>query len=336
MSQPAANCPNCGALVQFRWSSAVQTTCEFCRSILVRRDVNLEKVGEVGDLPPEASPIQIGTEGTSIATKRSKWSAAFSTNTNRAAGTSGTSCSTTASAAGSRTRNWNTTVSFLTTPPGAAATGGRDRAGAPVLCGAASGTKSLRSRAPITAAWPASFRLNIGTRKTSLFADLRTADARFGTIDYSEAAPLLFLGEAVEFDDLQLEEPARIRRDGLVGQPTTAVKRPELSELRCAAHVERRRTLAHRWCARSATPFWMPQIRTCRCWRNSRPSSCIKPLIPLGTRGKLEGADYEVIGFQVRTDRRRRPAGQLGRVPAVQSATKASATSPNTTATGIM
>ena len=63
MSQPAANCPNCGALVQFRWSGAVQTTCEFCRSILVRRDLNLEKVGEVGDLPREVSPIQIGTEG---------------------------------------------------------------------------------------------------------------------------------------------------------------------------------------------------------------------------------------------------------------------------------
>src|SRR5258706_374717 len=64
MSQPAANCPNCGALVQFRWSGAVQTTCEYCRSILVRRDLNLEKVGEVGDLPREVSPIQIGTEGT--------------------------------------------------------------------------------------------------------------------------------------------------------------------------------------------------------------------------------------------------------------------------------
>ena len=63
MSQPAANCPNCGALVQFRWSGAVQTTCEYCRSILVRRDLNLEKVGEVGDLPREVSPIHIGTEG---------------------------------------------------------------------------------------------------------------------------------------------------------------------------------------------------------------------------------------------------------------------------------
>src|SRR5579863_6707374 len=63
MSSPAANCPNCGAPVTFLWSSAVQTTCEFCHSILVRTDVDLKKVGEVADLPPDASPIQIGTEG---------------------------------------------------------------------------------------------------------------------------------------------------------------------------------------------------------------------------------------------------------------------------------
>ena len=53
MSERVANCPNCGAPIKFLWSSAVQTTCEFCHSILVRRDVDLEKVGVVADLPPE-------------------------------------------------------------------------------------------------------------------------------------------------------------------------------------------------------------------------------------------------------------------------------------------
>ena len=63
MSDKTANCPNCGAPVTFLWSSAVQTTCPFCKSILVRRDVDLEKVGVVADLPLDSSPIQIGTEG---------------------------------------------------------------------------------------------------------------------------------------------------------------------------------------------------------------------------------------------------------------------------------
>src|ERR1700685_1507245 len=63
MSERVANCPNCGAPIKFLWSSAVQTTCEFCHSILVRRDVNLEKVGEVADRPPDSSPLRITSEG---------------------------------------------------------------------------------------------------------------------------------------------------------------------------------------------------------------------------------------------------------------------------------
>ena len=63
MTQPTGNCPNCGAKIVFRWSSSVQTVCEYCKSILVRTDVDLKKVGQVADLPPDSSPIQIGTEG---------------------------------------------------------------------------------------------------------------------------------------------------------------------------------------------------------------------------------------------------------------------------------
>ena len=59
MTQPVANCPNCGAKIVFRWSSSVQTVCEYCKSILVRTDIDLKKVGQVADLPPDSSPIQI-------------------------------------------------------------------------------------------------------------------------------------------------------------------------------------------------------------------------------------------------------------------------------------
>lgn len=63
MSGPASTCPNCGAQITFRWSSSVQTVCAYCKSVLVRTDVDLQKVGQVADLPPDSSPIQIGTEG---------------------------------------------------------------------------------------------------------------------------------------------------------------------------------------------------------------------------------------------------------------------------------
>jgi hypothetical protein len=50
-------------MIEFRWSGAVQTICPYCKAVLVRRDLDLEKVGMVSDLPPTASPIQLGTEG---------------------------------------------------------------------------------------------------------------------------------------------------------------------------------------------------------------------------------------------------------------------------------
>lgn len=63
MTARTAACPNCGATIEFRWSGAVQTVCPYCKAVLVRRDLDLEKVGMVSDLPPTASPIQLGTEG---------------------------------------------------------------------------------------------------------------------------------------------------------------------------------------------------------------------------------------------------------------------------------
>src|ERR1700745_3469896 len=63
MRQPVANFTNCGAKIVFRCSSSVQTVCDYCKSILVRTDVDLKKVGQVADLPPDSSPIQRNTEG---------------------------------------------------------------------------------------------------------------------------------------------------------------------------------------------------------------------------------------------------------------------------------
>lgn len=58
-----ANCPQCGAPVVFRWAQAVQTTCPACKSILIRKDLNLERVGQVAEFPLTGSPIQLGTTG---------------------------------------------------------------------------------------------------------------------------------------------------------------------------------------------------------------------------------------------------------------------------------
>ena len=291
MSQLAANCPNCGAPVQFRWSGAVQTTCEYCRAILVRRDVNLEKVGEVGDLPREVSPIQIGTEGV----YRNKafqvvgrilyeyedggwneWHIVFND------GTSGWLSDA----------QLEYTVSFLAQPP------------EPLPSQVARARQFMWGgvRYEVTSVTRAHYRGVAGElpfeywdKKDVLFADLRTSDARFGTIDYSDAAPILFLGEAVEFDDLHLKN---LR--ALDAGATAAVS--SLSCPSCGAPL----TLS---AAGHSLSVVCPQCRSILDARDPNlqvlekfeAKQDIKPILPLGSRGKFEGgADFDLIGFQVR------------------------------------
>ena len=203
MSERVANCPNCGAPIKFLWSSAIQTTCEFCHSILVRRDVNLEKVGEVADLPPDSSPLQISSEGkykgkAFVVVGRivyqyelggwNEWHLMFSD------GASGWLSDA----------QLEYDISFLTPPPGplpgyeAAVCGNRFQWNG--------GDYEITS---ITRAHYAGVQgelpFEYWDKSEVSFVDLRTADGRFGTIDYSDEKPLLFLGESVEFDDLSLK-----------------------------------------------------------------------------------------------------------------------------------
>jgi hypothetical protein len=207
MSVKKGGCPQCGAPIEFRFSSAVQTVCEFCKSILVRRDVDIEKVGKVADLPEDSSPIQLRTEG--IYRNKAFW------------------------VAGRILYQWEQ--------------GGWNEWHLVFQDGQSGWLSDAQAQYAVTFARPADgvpprasihpgqqlkldgtdFEVTTVTRaayagvegelpfeywdKTVLtFIDLRTRGAqagagKFGTIDYSEEPPLLFVGESVEFDDLKLK-----------------------------------------------------------------------------------------------------------------------------------
>ena len=203
MSQPVANCPSCGAPVQFRWSSAVQTVCPFCRSILVRDDLDLKNVGKVADLPPDPSPISLWTEGTYRGKSFqvlgriiyawenggwNEWHIVFSD------GSSGWLSDAQLQYA----------VSFVAnqaTPLPAAA---EVRRGAHFTFNQIDYEVATRTRASykgVEGELPFPFY----GKSDMLFADLKTSGRAFGTLDYSDPTPLLFLGESVEFEELQLK-----------------------------------------------------------------------------------------------------------------------------------
>jgi hypothetical protein len=203
MSAPTSNCPNCGAPVQFRWSSAVQTTCEFCHSILVRTDVDLQKVGVVGDLPPDASPIQIGTEGvygnkSFVVIGRiiyewrqggwNEWHLVYNDGSN----------------------GWLSDaqleydLSWWTQPPGPLPAADQIRPGQQFPWNGRTYEATSLTRAHYKGV-QGELPFQYWDKTELYFADLRTTSGEFATIDYSEQPPLLFFGRAVEFDDLHFK-----------------------------------------------------------------------------------------------------------------------------------
>ncbi len=57
------SCPSCGAEVKFLSKASVFAVCQYCKSTLVRQDMNLEAIGKMADLQDEISPLQVGTQG---------------------------------------------------------------------------------------------------------------------------------------------------------------------------------------------------------------------------------------------------------------------------------
>jgi hypothetical protein len=202
MTRVVAPCPSGGAEVEFRWSSAVQTVCVYCRSILVRHDVDLERVGEVGDLPPDPSPIQTGTAGiyrgrafTVVGRiiyehERGTW------NEWHLGMDDGSS-------AWLSDAQLEYAVTALAAPEGPLPAASDWKAGRELTLG--------RERYRFRSITRARYRGVQGDlpfayfgKQVVPFVDLGTRDGGFATIDYSEAEPLLFVGEWVEFGQLAL------------------------------------------------------------------------------------------------------------------------------------
>jgi hypothetical protein len=58
-----ADCPNCGAPIEFRFDDSFVRICDHCKHAVLRTDRKLSTLGMVADLAPIDSPIQLFSEG---------------------------------------------------------------------------------------------------------------------------------------------------------------------------------------------------------------------------------------------------------------------------------
>jgi hypothetical protein len=197
-----ASCPNCGATIRFRYAQAVQTVCEYCRSVLVRHDLVLTRIGEVAALPATSTPIQLGTTG--------RWRDRPFEVVGRLQYRYGRG----------RWSEWHCLIDN----------------GKSAWLSDAQLSYAMSMAVPLESKLPAAHTLTVGQsfrwhdvtykvttitqaayegtegdlpfqywdKETCWFADLVSDDGRFATIDYSEQPPLLFLGDAEEFAALDL------------------------------------------------------------------------------------------------------------------------------------
>jgi Domain of unknown function (DUF4178) len=195
------NCPNCGAPVEFRFAQAVQTTCPYCQSILVRHDVDLAKVGTVADALVDSSPIQLGTEGVfdnkpfvvvgrivyeHDSGRWNEWHIVFNDSS------SGWLSDAQLEYAVSTLTSEKTQFPSQPLPD------------VQVVIGLAQYTITSVTRARYVGV-QGELPFEYWDKTECLFVDLRTDNALFATIDYSEREPLVFTGRQVDYDELRLK-----------------------------------------------------------------------------------------------------------------------------------
>jgi hypothetical protein len=192
----ARDCPSCGAPVTFASAHSLLAVCGYCRATLLRHDLDVEQIGTMAALLEDVTPLQLGVEGSwrgthfavvgrlQIRWERGRWNEWYCVFDDGRTGWLG-------DAAGEYA------VSFAVAEPGPLPAFESLRPGGRVtLQGVAYEVADVRQAEVVAGEGELPFRVDAGW--TTRTADLRTATARFATLDYSDAAPRLYAGEVVE------------------------------------------------------------------------------------------------------------------------------------------
>jgi len=284
-----ANCPSCGAQVVFRAAASVLAVCEFCRSTLLRRGADIENLGKMAELAEDASLVRLGTQGVykgvhfavigriQLQHGRGYWNEWHLLYDSQRTGWLGEGYG----------RTFMTQLRAVKEriPPF-----GELKVGAEVVLDGHRFTVAGLDRARCVAGeGELPFKVGAGY-------DVQTADlyggAYFATIDYSETPPFVFIGEQVD--------PATLKLTHTRDAATIAVAAEAIKCTGCGAVLSLHGRGIETVACGSCGSVLDASDKAYKIIQKLSSGPQIVQKIVLGAKGRLHGADYEVIGYLVR------------------------------------
>ena len=298
MSALVANCPACGGPVEFKSGQSIVVICRYCRSAVARTDRDLKDLGKVAEIVETGSPLDVGLRG--------KWKDIPFELTGRAQ---------LGHEMGGQWDEWYATFSngwlgwlaeaqgrfYLTfqypIPDGVEVPQfeqlqlGQSISGLPwptPLIVAETGRATARS-----AKGEIPYLLTPG--ETYYYADLSGTNGSFGTLDYNESPPLVFLGQQVTLADLGITTTRAPERE------ERRVGAAQVSCPNCAGPLELR------------APDKTERVTCPNCnslldvnqgqlqFLKALEKPWFQPLIPIGREGETPEGKMTVIGAMARS-----------------------------------
>ena len=298
MSVLVSNCPSCGGPIEFKSGQSIVVICTYCRSAVARTDRELKDLGKVAELVETGSPLDIGVRG--------KWKDQNFELTGRAQ---------LGHEMGGQWDEWYATFSngwlgwlaeaqgrfYLTfqyptpenvvVPPFDQLQLGQPINGlpwpSPLIVAETGRATALGAKGEIP------YMLTPG--ETYYYADLSGTNRSFGTLDYNESPPLVFLGQEVTLAEIGITTTRKPERD------ERRVGAAQLSCPNCAGPLELR------------APDKTERVTCPNCnslldvnqgqleYLKSLEATGFQPLIPLGTTGDVPEGKMTVIGAMQRS-----------------------------------
>jgi len=298
MSTLVANCPACGAQVQFKSGQSIVVICEYCHSAIARTDRDLKDLGKVAELVETGSPLDVGVRG--------NWKGVSFELTGRAQ---------LGHEMGGQWDEWYATFEngwlgwlaeaqgrfYLTfqypppenvqLPPFEQLQLGQSIQGpptqVPMIVAETGRATALGAKGEIP--------YLLTPRDTYYYADLSGPEGTFGTLDYNESPPLIFLGHQVTLADIGVtttRAPEAVERQVGAAQLNCPNCGGPL-ELRAPDKTERV-TCPN---CNSLLDVNQGQLQFLRALE----ASWFQPVIPIGSTGDVPEGKMTVIGAMARS-----------------------------------